>query len=116
MPHTSANGRNGGRIRAFQRDTNDATPRVGANLPTPANLAAKFHETSELAMSNKCRRNYRQRLARIIRFWKKEDVEYYTVGVKEVSANDLHDRTKYFFDGHFDEDLNPWPPKDPDPL
>jgi hypothetical protein len=78
---------------------------VGGNLATPANLPAKYNETTQFAMSNKCRRNYRQRLARIIRFWKAEDPEYYAVGVQKVAADDLNDATKYFFSGHFTEDL-----------
>ena len=89
MPRTSGNGRNGGRIRAHQRDTNDATATLGADMPTPADLEERYNETTELSMSTTCRRNYRQRLARIIRFWKAEDVAYYRVGVKEVAADDL---------------------------
>lgn len=56
-------------------------------------------------MPTTCRRNYCQQLARIIRFWKAEDVAYYRVGVKEVAADDLQSPQKYFFNGHFKEDL-----------
>ena len=42
MPRTSGNGRNGGRIRAHQRDTNDATATLGADLP----MLSNFHRSS----------------------------------------------------------------------
>ena len=88
-----------------QRDTNDTAPIVGADLAGPANLAERYNETARLAMSDACRRNYRQRIAKIIKFWLENDPEYHSIGVVEVSEADLHDNTKYFFDGKYKQDL-----------
>lgn len=80
-------------------------PVIGANLAAPPDLAARYNETAQHAMADSCRRNYRQRIARIIKFWKEKAPDYYAVGVKKVSVTDLTDQTKYFFNGAFTEDL-----------
>ena len=81
MP-TTAN-RNTGRIRPHQRDTNDSATVVGSDLATPADLEAKYNETTKHAMSTGYRVNYHQRIARIIKFWKEKAPAYYKVGVKK---------------------------------
>ena len=94
-------GHRGGRIHPQQRETNDAVATIGADLAPPSDLAERYNETERQSMDDKCRRNYRQRIARIIRFWQDESPEYYQVGVHDVSATELADSSKYYF-GQYD--------------
>jgi hypothetical protein len=87
-----------------KRETNDQAETVGADIAEPADLAAAYNETVRVSMADKCRRNYRQRIARIILFWKTNDPDYYHIRVQSVSECDLADPTKYYF-GKFKEDL-----------
>lgn len=88
-----------GRIRPFERDADDSGIILGSGLEVPPDLRLKCNETFKLQMSNNCRRDYRQRLKRIILFWKEENPLYYEIGVKSVRHEDLTDETKYFFHG-----------------
>ena len=88
-----------GRIRPHQRDADQSGLILGSDLDLPADLKAKCNETLKLQMGTNCRRDYRQRLKRIINFWKEESPLYYEVGVTPVGPEDLVDETKYFFAG-----------------
>lgn len=101
---STSQGNRNGRIRPHQRETNNDAATVGAELAEPANLAEKYNETKRVSMDEKCRRNYRQRIARIVKFWKENDEDYYKVGVRAVPEADLANTMKYYF-GKFNEDL-----------
>ena len=105
MPNATQNHQRAGRIYPHQRNTNDITTTLGANLEEPSNLQEKFNETEKFSMSVACRRNYRQRIRKIIEFWKEKDPGYYQVGVRAVGEEDQANPTKYFFDGKFKEDI-----------
>jgi hypothetical protein len=102
MPGVRSHG--SGRVHPHQRDTYDGAPTLGFNLSLPPDLNEKYDETTKHDMSDACRVNYRQRIARIIKFWKTGDPEYYTVGVCQVTLEDLQDVTRHYF-GRFKEDL-----------
>ena len=109
MPRGHAHGghsnQTGGCIHVHQRNTDDITKKFGYAIDLPDDLATKYNATSKMSMTTDCRRNYRQRIARIIKFWKENDMDYYTVGVKKVTEEDLHDPSKYYFDGWFKYDI-----------
>ena len=94
-----------GHIHVHQRDTDDITNKLGSDIDLPDDLATKYIATSKMAMTLNCRRNYGQRIARIIKFWKEHDKDYYAVGVEKVTEEDLHDQSKYYFDGWFKYDI-----------
>ena len=73
----------GGRIHTHERDTNDSVSILGETLQAPADLQTKYNETAKLAMGDSCRRNYGQRIRKIINFWKENDSDYYAVGVRQ---------------------------------
>jgi hypothetical protein len=54
-----------GRIRPDQRDTDDTTPTVHGTGLRPEHAAAIF-TTEDKSMSDGCRRNYRNRIRRMI--------------------------------------------------
>jgi hypothetical protein len=94
MPSTASHS---GRIRPHQRDTDDAAPVLGSALAAPEGFLEKFNETNEKSMSTACRKNYRQRLARIITFWKESSPDYYAVGVREISEELGKDPTRFYY-------------------
>ena len=96
-----------GRIRADQRDTNDDVAIIGSDIAAPTDLAEKYNETAKCDMTNTCRRNYRNRNAKIIEFWKEFDPAYYAVGVRDVPEEEYNDPTKWFFSdsGKFKKDI-----------
>jgi hypothetical protein len=102
MPGVRSHG--SGRVHPHQRDTDDGAPTIGSTLILPSDLNMTYNETAKHDMTDACRINYRQRIARIIKFWKKGDPDYYAVGVREVSQDELLDETRYYF-GRFKEDL-----------
>ena len=95
----------GGRIHPHQRDTDDVAPILGQDLgEVSADFSQLYHETLSLGMDDKCRKNYRARLARIANFWKVNNENYYSLGVRDVSNEDLANVTKFYF-GRYKTDL-----------
>lgn len=101
---SSRRGNRGGRIHPHERETNNNAATLGAELPTPPGLAERYNETIALSMTPACRKDYRQRIARIIKFWKENCPEYYNIGVRKVEEPELSDVTKFYF-GRFKEDI-----------
>ena len=101
MPPTTSSSRQmqGGRIRPQQRETNDLIPKLlGADLlPLPEGLLLKVNETKKHSMKDTCRRDYRNRIKKIIDFWKVEDPQYYEIGVRNVPTDEYEDESNYFF-------------------
>ena len=90
-------GHGGGRIHVHQRITDDATPIIGADLDL-GDYKQVTHQTFSKQLDIRTRKDYRLRIQRIIDYWKKECPEYIAAGgVADVSEEDLHDETKYFF-------------------
>ena len=93
-----------GRIHPHQRDTDDKVDVIGGAIALPADLEKQYQETAKHEMNDNCRKNYRQRISRIIKFWKTNDREYYDVGVKSVSAEDLAIPSNYYYN-RYKEDI-----------
>lgn len=83
-----------------QRRTNDAVPIIGSALvPAVDNMVSNaVHETISQGMNHATRRNYRNRIARYIQHLKDHFPEYYRIGVRELTAEEVADRTRYHFD------------------
>ena len=90
----SAAERQRGRIHPHQRNTDDAGDLLGANLELPEDFKAKFQETIKHDITDKCRADYRNRLKRIMKFWKEETPDMYAVGVVDVSELDQYNKSK----------------------
>jgi hypothetical protein len=99
-----SNNRSRGRIHVYQRDVNDATPILGADIQMGETVTGDLQETLKLRMEDGTRVDYRRRLHRIIEFWEENYSNYYAVGVVKVLPEDLIDPSKYYFD-RFKTDL-----------
>jgi hypothetical protein len=96
MPSSSRGGT--GRIRSHQRPTDNSVPILGENLSDKGeDYENALHDTVRRGMDDKCHKDCRRRQQRIAEFWKKNCPHCYEVGVQEVSAEDLNDRTKFYF-------------------
>ena len=100
----SVSSRGGGRVLPHQRQTNDAAPIIGrggdGGMVLPAIndiLANAVHDTISQGMNDGTRRNYRNRLAKIIEYLKKQVPLYHAIGVRTLTDDEISDRTKYYF-------------------
>ena len=96
--------RQGGRILTHQRETADAAI-LGADLCIGDDAIGNIQETLDKGMDDTCRNNYRNRIKTIIIFFETKCPNYAPIGVREVSAEDQADRTKYYFGGKYKKDL-----------
>ena len=97
-------GQRHGRILPHQRDTNDEAPVLGSELLAIENYAEDVHETLSLEISDGVRKDYRRRIRKIIEYWKENFGEYHFIGVRQLSEEEINDKTKFYF-GRFKEDI-----------
>ena len=103
MPYATK--RHAGRVLTQDRDVDDSAAIIGDNLLPSNNYAKRIQETLKMSKQSATRKNYRNRIQRIIKFWGINCPEYYAQGVVTVSEADLNDPAKYFFDGKFKTDI-----------
>ena len=84
-----------GRIRPDQRSTDDTTPTVEGPGLQPGHQAAIF-STEDKSMNDNCRRDYRNRIRRVIDFLHTEYPEVADVSVRVVRDEERDDPTKYY--------------------
>ena len=97
---SSSRGRGNGRVLPHQRRTNDTVPIIGSALvPAVDDMVSNaVHETISQGMNLATRRNYRNRIARIIKHLQQYFPEYYEMGVRELTTEEISDRARYHFD------------------
>ena len=93
-----------GRIHPHQRETDNTTHTIGANIQIE-NFETDLHETKDLEMSKAVRRDYRNRIRRIIEYWEGNLPDYATLGVRNVPIEDQTNITLYYFNGSFKKDI-----------
>ena len=101
MPRTRGSG---GRILPHQRDTNDAVAILGENLDLGNDFTQNYNESLKHGLSDKNRKDYRCRIVRVCKYWKEHCPDYYAIGVREVTDEDLKDESKFYY-GHYNYDL-----------
>ena len=94
-------GDHAGQRRTHERDTNDAVI-IGASLTIDAAHTLELRRTNEKGMSNKCRRDYRNRIKRICNFWKEKYPEYHRNGVRDLSQAEMQDPDLYHWKNTMD--------------
>ena len=98
MPRTTGPQRRGGRILPHQRDTNDAVAILGENLEDIGDdFQQNYNEAKKHEMGDKNRRDYRCQIIRVCKYWKKNCPDYYAIGVKKVTNEDLNDESKFYY-------------------
>ena len=58
-----------------------------------------FHDTMTQAMNDGTRQNYRNRIARVIKYLGDNFTDYYHIGVWTLTPEEVGDKTRYHF-GH----------------
>ena len=89
----------GGRLFPHQRETNDGAAILGSDLA--ASIGEQFHEavqeTIALGMNPKTRKDYRNRISRIIKYFKEFLPDYYRIGVRQLPDEEIAETTRYMF-------------------
>ena len=95
----------GGRIHPSQREADDTTPILGADVQNLGeNFDENYNKTLDLGLDNLTRKDYRRRLKRIICYWEEHCPEYFEVGVRNIGAAERANARKYFFN-RYDKDV-----------
>lgn len=85
----------GGRIRLDQRAVDDSAAIIGENLELNPGHHDDIVATEQQAMNDSTRRDYRNRLQHIYKWWEKEYPEYYENGTRELDDADLANKAAY---------------------
>ena len=105
MASTSTRGRGGsgyGRILPHQRDTDNASEVIGNHMII-ADYDNEMHTTMHFSKSDNTRKNYRQRIKKIISYWKNNHPQYYLIGVRKVSQEELTKPSLYFYNKYCED-------------
>jgi hypothetical protein len=94
-------GGNNGRKHTHERDTNDATI-IGATLDIDEAHISEVRKTNQKGMSDKCRRDYRNRIKRICKFWEEKYPEYYANGVRDLSQAEMQNPDFFYWKNTID--------------
>jgi hypothetical protein len=88
----------GGRILPHERDVDNSVPIMGAEFTDLGdNYNDLYNETLQHDMKDITRKDYRRRNIKVPKFWGEHCPEYYPVGTRDVSAEDLQDQRKFFY-------------------
>ena len=98
MPPTGRrpNGQHGGRIRVHQRRTDDATPLIGGVIALQVHHTTVITTTWDKYMTDKCRKDYRNRIKRFIEWFKVSYPSYYDEGTRDLSPEELADPSNVY--------------------
>ena len=89
-------GGGGGRILPSTRNADDTTPILGADsVSIQADHNDAIISTENKSMDDKTRKNYRNRLNEIMDWTEEEYPEYYEIGVRELTEDELVDQVLF---------------------
>jgi hypothetical protein len=98
----SSNPLRSGRIRPDQRETDDTTPTIQGPGLRPEHEAAIF-TTEDRAMSEDCRRNYRNQIRRMIEWIQDSYIEVFDQSVRVITDEDRDNTSMYYYpDNEYD--------------
>ncbi len=78
----------GGRIRPFERETDDSVAILGADLEIQAAHSQGVRNTEQRGLVVRTKRNYRNRIKEMYVFFSLNYKDYYDVGVQKLSEED----------------------------
>ena len=102
MPR-ARNGRRSGRIRVDERVVDDESPIIGANIAVDQAYVVGIVQTEQASMSDKCRKEYRNRIKHIYRWLMEKYPDYFEVGTRVLTQDERDDPV--FFAHTNDRDL-----------
>jgi hypothetical protein len=79
----------GGRIWPFERETDDSVAILGANLKIQAGHSQGVRNTEQRGLVVRTKRNYRNQTKEMYVFFSLNYKDYYNVGVRKLSEDDL---------------------------
>ncbi len=82
-------GGNRGRVRTHDRDTNDSDAIIGSSLNIGVDHSTEVRNTNKKGLKEKCKRDYRNRIKRTCDFLSEEYPDYFAIGVRTLTAEDL---------------------------
>ena len=88
-------GTQSGRIHLHQRDTDDVSQLIHANMAINAEHAAAINETNNKEMDDKTRKEYRNRIRHIYTWWMEHYPDYFEVGTRVLPVVEKEDRVKF---------------------
>jgi hypothetical protein len=94
--------RDAGRIRPHQRETDDSAPILGANIEIQVVHSEGVRNTEQRGLNIKTKRNYRNRIKEVYTFFKDKYPNYYSVGVQELTEEDLTDPDSFYWKNKHD--------------
>ena len=97
------------RARAQQPEENNGESEIAGQDLEETLLGEDFNQKLFETLSHekrpKTRRDHRNRIKRIIEFWKKQCTEFYNVAVRQNTIEEMNNPHMWFFNGDFTEDL-----------
>jgi len=90
-----ARGAQSGRIHVHQRNTDDVSELINANMAITAEHAYEINATTNKEMDDKTRREYRNRIRHIYRWWMQHYPMYFENGTRVLTEQDKSDQVKF---------------------
>lgn len=90
-----AKGAQSGRIHLHQRNTDDVSEVIHADIAITAEHAEEINATTKKEMDDKTRREYRNRIRHIYRWWMTHYPAYFENGTRLLSEEDKRDQVKF---------------------
>ncbi len=91
-----------GRTHTHQRETNDAVPILGADIVMHDAHQESIRQTKARNRELSTKKDMCNRLKHIMNFWREQYPDYYAVGVRELSAQEIADPDKFFYKNQHD--------------
>ena len=110
MSHSGGSHRQG-RIHPHQRNADFSGNILGENLERDGSYVSNVQETEQHSIDYKTKRAHRNKIKQIYEFWKEKFPQYYDLGVRILTQEDLADTTKYWWKNKHDlvyPGLNSW--------
>ena len=86
-----------GRIHPHQRDADDNVTILGATMSVQADHQAAVRETERLTKELGTKRDMRNRLAHIYKWWEENYPDYYAIGVRELTDDDKQNQDQFHY-------------------
>ena len=83
-----ARGKQSGRIRVHERNVDDEAQIIGAGIQINARHTSDIIATEQSGMEDKTRREYRNRIKRMIRWWMENYPDYFEQGTRVLSEEE----------------------------
>ena len=91
-----------GRIHPHQRNADLTGSLLGDNIALGEIYVSNVQSTEDFKIDIKTKRTHRNRIKQFYSFLETEFPDYYEIGVRELSEDELADRKKYFWKNKHD--------------